>query len=305
LPSIPAGTNNIGDVDLASAIPAGTNNIGKVDMAARVRSTNNTFTNAALADLDQQQGTSENVEAYQTADVTFTSSKDLIVDIEQSQDGAAWNIIDSYDVPANFGRKFTVKLVARFFRVTVNNMGPGTANLAVTTYFNQTGETISSSVVEVSASGNGTARVRTSSSQLPTALGQTTMANSLSVAIASNQSAIPVSGTVTVGQLDVVDQLDANVLDTSSTNINGSAGAFVQVVASTASAVKALRIADTTGEFIGIYTGAAASETLKAIIEPGMADTLPATIAAGTRITLRSMGSSTISTGKITIQFLN
>jgi hypothetical protein len=30
--AIPAGTNNIGDVDLASAIPAGTNNIGDVDV---------------------------------------------------------------------------------------------------------------------------------------------------------------------------------------------------------------------------------------------------------------------------------
>jgi hypothetical protein len=32
--ALPAGTNNIGDVDLASAIPAGTNNIGDVDIAS-------------------------------------------------------------------------------------------------------------------------------------------------------------------------------------------------------------------------------------------------------------------------------
>jgi len=30
--SLPAGTNNIGDVDIASALPAGTNNIGDVDV---------------------------------------------------------------------------------------------------------------------------------------------------------------------------------------------------------------------------------------------------------------------------------
>jgi hypothetical protein len=30
--ALPAGTNNIGDVDIASAIPAGTNNIGDVDV---------------------------------------------------------------------------------------------------------------------------------------------------------------------------------------------------------------------------------------------------------------------------------
>jgi hypothetical protein len=32
LPAIPAGTNNIGDVDIASALPAGDNNIGNVDV---------------------------------------------------------------------------------------------------------------------------------------------------------------------------------------------------------------------------------------------------------------------------------
>jgi hypothetical protein len=36
LPALPAGTNNIGDVDVASlpALPAGTNNIGDVDIAS-------------------------------------------------------------------------------------------------------------------------------------------------------------------------------------------------------------------------------------------------------------------------------
>lgn len=34
LPALPAGNNNIGDVDLASAIPAGNNNIGDVDIAS-------------------------------------------------------------------------------------------------------------------------------------------------------------------------------------------------------------------------------------------------------------------------------
>jgi len=32
--ALPAGTNNIGDVDIASALPAGTNNIGDVDIAS-------------------------------------------------------------------------------------------------------------------------------------------------------------------------------------------------------------------------------------------------------------------------------
>src|SRR3990167_7815092 len=36
---LPAGTNNIGDVDLASAIPAGTNNIGDIDVLSAVINT--------------------------------------------------------------------------------------------------------------------------------------------------------------------------------------------------------------------------------------------------------------------------
>lgn len=36
LPALPAGTNNIGDVDIASALPAGTNNIGDVDIASAI-----------------------------------------------------------------------------------------------------------------------------------------------------------------------------------------------------------------------------------------------------------------------------
>lgn len=34
--ALPAGTNNIGDVDIASALPAGTNNIGDVDLASAI-----------------------------------------------------------------------------------------------------------------------------------------------------------------------------------------------------------------------------------------------------------------------------
>lgn len=40
LPAIPAGNNNIGDVDIASAIPAGNNNIGDVDVASIAAGTN-------------------------------------------------------------------------------------------------------------------------------------------------------------------------------------------------------------------------------------------------------------------------
>lgn len=60
--------------------------------------------------------------------------------------------------------------------------------------------------------------------------------------------------------LSVVDLIDGDILDTSSTNIPGSASSPVEIVASTAAAIQKLQILDTTGAFIGLYTGAVASE---------------------------------------------
>lgn len=47
--SIPAGTNNIGDVDIASALPAGDNNIGNVDIASALPAGDNNIGNVDLA----------------------------------------------------------------------------------------------------------------------------------------------------------------------------------------------------------------------------------------------------------------
>jgi len=47
--AIPAGDNNIGNVDLASAIPAGDNNIGNVDLASAIPAGDNNIGNVDLA----------------------------------------------------------------------------------------------------------------------------------------------------------------------------------------------------------------------------------------------------------------
>lgn len=141
--------------------------------------------------------------------------------------------------------------------------------------------------------------------KLPAALGQTTMSGSLAVTIASNQTSIPVTGSLSSVKLSVVDLLDANILDASSTNIPGSASSPVQVVASTASAIQALQLLDTTGAFIGVYTGAAASEVLKLVMGPGSDQTIEHAIPAGTRISLKRLDStSAVSTGIVAINFL-
>jgi len=52
LPALPAGSNNIGDVDLASAIPAGSNLIGQVDLNSVPGAASTTDAVAAVAATD-------------------------------------------------------------------------------------------------------------------------------------------------------------------------------------------------------------------------------------------------------------
>lgn len=103
---------------------------------------------------------------------------------------------------------------------------------------------------------------------------------------------------------DVVDQIDTTpVLDTSSTNIPGSASSPVEVVASTAAAVQKVLTVEDIGEFIGLYTGAVAAEVLKCVLPLGGGE-VQVDIPAGTRISLRAMGAAAISTGSIAINFI-
>lgn len=105
--------------------------------------------------------------------------------------------------------------------------------------------------------------------------------------------------------LDVIDFLDTNpVLDTSSTNIPASGGSPLTAVASLAANVKKIRVNDTTGAFIGVYTGAAASEVLQAVVGPGMDGHLEVRMSSGERVSLRNMANSAISVGELCLQFL-
>lgn len=206
------------------------------------------------------------------------------------------------------------------------------------------------------------------SAKLPATLGQKTMAASLAVAIASDQSALPVtgtffqatqpvsaaslplpagastsalqttgntslssidtkvpanltvtatrllvdgsgvtqpvSGTVTVAALDVVDFFDTPVLDASVTNITASAGNPVQVVATLAANVKKIKVNDTIGEYVGVYTGAALSEVLQCIVGPGEDGSIDVGMASGERVSVRNMANAALTSGKICIQFI-
>jgi len=122
--------------------------------------------------------------------------------------------------------------------------------------------------------------------------GQALMAASVPVVISSDQTAIPVSGSFTAGKLSVVDLLDANILDTSSTNIPGSASSPVEVIASTAAEIKAIQLLDTTGAFVGVYVGGSGSEVLKFVMGPGSDQTIEHNIPAASRVSLKRLDST-------------
>lgn len=107
--------------------------------------------------------------------------------------------------------------------------------------------------------------------------------------------------------LSVVDFLDTSpgpVIDAASNNIPASASSPLTVVASLAGAVKKIRVADTTGEFIGLYSDPAGTPVLEAIINPGMDGEMEIRLAAGVVLGLRNMANVAISVGQVSIQFL-
>lgn len=104
--------------------------------------------------------------------------------------------------------------------------------------------------------------------------------------------------------LDILDFMDTPVLDASSTNIPASATTPVTVVASLASDIKAIKINDTMGLYVGIYSDPAGTPVLEAIIGPGDDQTVQIQLASATVIGLRNMANSTIAIGELSLQFL-
>lgn len=90
------------------------------------------------------------------------------------------------------------------------------------------------------------------------------------------------------------------ILTASVTPIPGSGSPPLQVIADSGlrSAV-AIDYIDTTGDFIGVYIGAVGHETLLCIIGNGQNDRAWGVFAAHSRVSLRSMTASAITSGTL------
>lgn len=111
----------------------------------------------------------------------------------------------------------------------------------------------------------------------------------------------PVNVSATAG-IQPLSFFDAPQLLTASvTPIPGSGSSCLQVIADTGfKASIAIDYIDTTGDFIGVYTGVSGQERLACIIGNGQNDRAWAMFPAHSRVSLRSMTASSITAGTLT-----
>lgn len=137
----------------------------------------------------------------------------------------------------------------------------------------------------------------TMSNKIP-ALGQSTMAGSLPVTMASDQDPIDVN----IVSPSVTSYAASATYDYSSGSV--TTGAWTQLTASTAADIELACITDQSGQIMELGSGSAASETRIFLIARGFSGCIPLNIPAGTRLSLRAV-SATASSGDFVISGMN
>lgn len=96
------------------------------------------------------------------------------------------------------------------------------------------------------------------------------------------------------------------VLNATVTNIPGSGSSPLQIIANTGNQIAyAIEYIDSTGDYIGVYTGTPGNEVLKTIIGGGAAhSTVRVLIPVSSRLSLRSITASAITGGYVSMSLL-
>lgn len=118
------------------------------------------------------------------------------------------------------------------------------------------------------------------SAKLPATLGQKTMANSMAVVIASDQSALPVAAANGMAKI--------NQAYNDYSSVNVTTVAYVQLIASTSAAAKVIEIFDSSGQAMILAVGAAASEVDQFYIFPGGQGAVQLAIPASSRVSIKA-----------------
>lgn len=133
------------------------------------------------------------------------------------------------------------------------------------------------------------------SAKLPATLGQKTKAESLSIAIASDQSINSVTPGKAIANAPIRN-------DYSTTNVTTSA--YVQLVASTTLQANEIEIFDSSGQTLVLAVGSAGSEVNQVHVFPGGNGRIPLLIPSGSRLAIKAV-SATASVGELNINFYN
>lgn len=121
-------------------------------------------------------------------------------------------------------------------------------------------------------------------------LGQKASAGSAPVVLSTEQEA-KIDNLISESQRDIVDIISP--IDVSLSNIPASSAAPLQIIAATSGDITEIQTIEDVGEYIGLYTGAAAAEVLACIL-PIAGGTVKVRIPSGTRLSIRHMKNSAI-----------
>ena len=239
-------------------------------------------------------GTATDVTHFASVSIQLFSDEDSAVDGMQFQfsiDGVNWDEVNSFnlDTAISGTRRFQFPVTAQWFRVVYINGTTAQAAFRVQTILHTT--EILTSIHRIDTSLTNDRSVLVTKSVIA---GETSAGGGGFVNVKVNATgALEVN---CVGP-EVKDFLDSGVVDTSGTNILTTG---TSVVASLASGCQSIEVVDDIGEYMSLRDGAG---TVLSYLPLG-GGLVKVMIAAGTNIKLYSETGSTISVGKIAINFL-
>ena len=305
--SLPAGSNNIGDVDvLSSALPTGA-----------ATSALQTSSEAILTTIDADTSTLAGA----------VSGTEMQVDVVASLPAGSNNIgdVDVLSVIPGVGATNLGKAIQSAQGTTdtgvpalvVRNDTLADLSGADGDYapiqVNATGAVYTEVHSSALPSGAATSALQTSGNNILTTIDADT--SSLAGCVSGTEVQVDVvSGNVVVDTYTVVDFIDSTVAGYVADNgvvvlsgtetIPAKAASQLQLVSTSAATIKKIQTVEDIGEYMGIFTGASTSETLACVLPLGGGE-VSVEIASGSRISIRALTSSTaITSGSLGINFL-
>jgi len=266
-----------GAVTISAALPAGTNNIGDFDLASAIPAGSNIIGKTYLTDG--------------TEDAAVNASNELQVRDDDANTALSTIAGDTTSLDG---------------KVTACNTGDVTVGSALPSGTNTIGKAyITDGTEDAAVNASNELQVRDDDANTSlTSLAGTVSGSELQVDLVGSVPA----GTNEIGYVKIrnLKTLENSYTDASSTNIPGSGSSPLELIASTSSNyINAFHVFDTTGGFLEIMTGAAASETRLFLVGPGNDSIIYAEVGIGTRISVRRVDSATaLSSGSLAVNYM-